>query len=471
MTTSRTIKKSVFAQALAAYGNFHDELAPLRDNVGLCIDSRALKEGDVFLAMRGDIDDGHNYVHDVIRKGAHLIIADRARADEFKNLNSIIFVDDTLRFFGELACSHLRSLTLTTIGITGSNGKTTTKEMLKAALSHVVGAQLVYASVGNRNNLFGVPLCALEVNEQHRYAIFEMGMNQVGEMERLASIVQPNVAVITNISGAHAGNFCDGVLGIRREKGQIFKSIAHHRGHAVVNLDDEHVTGEAAAHEFASRVSFGHVPTADVNIVATAPFDVACGAQIARIACDDDVLDVAVPLAGTHHAMNAACAIAIVKALKLSPCDAAVGIQHMAKIAGRMSVTTIGCGALMIDDGYNANPVSMAAGIKASHEFDSARRIAVIGAMGELGPLSAELHRKLGALLAANFDYLFICGDDAYETVVGAHEAGFEKDHIVYRSTSNELIVPLQIFLQRGDLIFVKGSLSSNMQAIVKALV
>src|SRR5262249_31438492 len=153
---------------------------------------------------------------------------------------------------------------------------------------------------------------------EHRYAIFEMGMNQVGEMERLLAIVEPQIGVITNISGAHAGNFADGIYGVRREKGQMYKSIAG-RGHAVINLDDENVFLEAERHQFKSQLYFGRAKEADIRIVETLPFELTTGCQMMKIDVEGERFSVAIPLAGVHHAMNAACALAVIKALELSP--------------------------------------------------------------------------------------------------------------------------------------------------------
>ncbi len=468
--TSRTISKAVLNAALSQHGDFSSMLAPFGASLKVCIDSRTIGPGEIFLAIRGDLDDGHNYIQDVAAIGAAFIIADASRRADFAWLPSVIFVSDTLRFLGAIAKAHLDSLSLTTIGITGSNGKTTTKEMIKALLSHLVGDDKVYSSAGNKNNLFGLPLCALEVTAEHRYAIFEMGMNQVGEMARLCTIVTPDAAIITNIGGAHAGNFADGVIGVRREKGELFKSIANGKGHAIINTDDEHVMALANEMTFRACTTFGHAQDAHLRIVHTSPYELALGIQTVRIANDDAIIDVGVPLAGAHHALNAAGALAVVKALGFSVADAALGLLKMQKIAGRMSVNLLASGLIMINDGYNANPVSMKAGITASKDFPAERRVAAIGAMGELGVDSDTHHFALGELLADNFDHIFICGEAAYQTVLGAKKSGMSKDRIVYRATSLELLSPLKALLRRGDLLFIKGSLSSNMQALANAL-
>lgn len=474
--TSRPISSTLLTNVLAHYGlreKFNAVDGVFRRALSLSIDSRTLKPGEIFLAIRGDLDDGHKYIEDVLKKGAALIIADEANHHELSQFASspIIFVKDTLKFFGDIAHAHLANLAVKKIGITGSNGKTTTKEMIKAALSHIVGKEKVYASVGNKNNLFGLPLCALEVNQSHQFAIFEMGMNQPGEMARLCAIVSPDVGVISNIGSAHAGNFANGVEGIRHEKGQLFKSILANDGHAVINLDDEQVIFLAEKLAFKSRTTFGWDEHASVRIMDHTPYSLALGAQTVTLMVDNqETIEVLVPLAGAHHAHNAACALAVIKAMGLSVSDGASGLKDMAKITGRMSVNLTKDGHLVINDGYNANPQSMRAGIIASHQFPAKRRVAVVGAMGELGMHSDQHHFELGQLLATNFDQLFICGEAAQEAVTGAKQAGMDPKHIEYRCNSAEVIEPLRAYLRSGDLVFVKGSLSSNMQTVATAL-
>lgn len=469
--TSRIITKNVLAEALHPHGDFHEQLAKLDTSIKLNIDSRTLTAEDIFLAIRGDLNDGHNFIADALTKNVRLIIADVERKDDFAHVPSIIFVKDTLRFLGAVARAHLLRLKTVRIGITGSNGKTTTKEMIKAALAHIAGAQNVYASLGNKNNLFGLPLCALEVKPHHRFAIFEMGMNQVGEMERLCAIAQPDVAVITNISDAHSGNFADGIVGVRNEKGQLYRSINNNLGHAVINIDDEHCMSVASNEmSFASRVTFGHLSSADVHITKTMPFAIDEGVQRVTVTVDNQDVLIAVPIAGAHHAMNAACALATVHALGLPLNEAALGITNMDKIDGRMSIVRTDKGCLLINDGYNANPTSMKAGILASLELPSTRRIAIIGAMSELGNKAEHHHFELGTLLVKHFDYIFVCGEASAATVAGARHSGCAQDRIVFRQASHELIDPIKAMVQTGDLLFIKGSLSANMQAVAKAL-
>lgn len=464
--TRRQISKSVLNNVVSqACDQDH-----FGDHVYLCIDSRMVMPGDIFLAIRGDLNDGHRFIDEAVRKGCALVIADEGHLLNETIDSPIIYVPNTLDLLGAFAQAHMASLKLTSIAITGSNGKTTTKEMLKAAIIALVGTEKVYATAGNKNNLFGLPLCVLDLTAEHRFAIFELGMNHVGEMKRLCAIVDPDVAVITNISEAHAGNFVDGIAGVSREKSVVFDCIAANNGTAVINTGDPHIFAAAQQRNFSRTVSFGIEDNVDVSMVSTTNFSQATGYQRLTLAVDQqEIVEVDVPLAGRHHAMNATCVIAIIKALDLPLKQAAVGIRSMEKITGRMTVSEHN-GITIINDGYNANPVSMRSGIIASQEFAASRRIAALGAMLELGEKSREYHEELGHIVANNFDYAFICNEAALPVVVGAEQAGMTSDRITYRDRSLDLIEPLKLLLKPGDLLFIKGSFSSEMQAVALAL-
>lgn len=471
--TRRTIRKEILANAFYKHGNFQQLMAKLPNLVTLSIDSRNLEPGDIFFAIKGEFDDGHNYIGSAVDQGAALIVADATYQDKLQHLCSwpIVFVDDTMQLFSEIARIHLDSLSVTRIAITGSNGKTTTKEMIKAGLVKILGSERVFASHKNQNNHFGVPLSALAVSPEHQIAIFEMGMNHAGEIASLCAIVRPDVAIITNISFAHEGNFDDGIEGVQHAKGELFQSLASSGGHAVVNIDDARVVKEASRWASVTKTTFGCGEGADLRVIAHEPYSLACGSQKVTISVrEGETITFAVPLPGAHHANNAASALAVIKALGFSVREAAMSLKDMVKTSGRMSVSLTKKGQLMIDDGYNANPASMKAGIMASRDFQAKRRVAAIGAMGELGEKSAHHHFELGQLLAANFDQLFICGALAKVAVEGAKSAGMADDRIVFRNSSTELIEPLKSFVVEGDLIFVKGSQSANMQELVSAL-
>lgn len=470
--TTRRISKNVLKRAFHNHAEAQAIVATLSDPLTLCIDSRKVSPGDVFFAMRGEFDDGHRYLMQAYEKGAQLLVAESSYKDAFNNIAKlpIVFVENTFAVFFDVARIHLERLHLTKIAITGSNGKTTTKEMIRAALTKILTDEDVYASAGNFNNHFGLPLSALEITERHRVAVFEMGMNHPQEIALLCAIVPPDIATITNISGAHAGNFKDGILGVQKAKGELFQALADNCGKACVNIDDERVLEEAEYYDLTNRVTFGTGKNADMRLISCKPFSLERGFQEIEIALEERTISLSIPLPGRHHAKNALCALSVIHALGLSVEQGALGIKNMVKTKGRMNVNVAKSGYVVINDGYNANPVSMTAGILACDEIEAVRRIAVIGAMGELGEESKKHHHDLGHLLAKHFDRVFICGASAKPTVEGAKKACMDESAIVYKDSSVELIEPLKRILAKGDLVFIKGSLSANMQAVADAL-
>lgn len=463
----RAIDKSILKKALPEQ-DWSKVVNDLPEKLWLSIDSRETLPGDIFFAIKGEFADGHDHIHEAHEKGCSLIFAEKI-SSSLAHL-PVILVKDSLKFYSLIAHEYLKTLDLIKIAITGSNGKTTTKEMLKACLDKIYGETLVYASAGNRNNHFGIPLSALEATPAHRVAIFEMGMNNPLEIASHCSIIEPHFGIITNISFAHEGNFADGILGVARAKGELFQFLASSNGTVIVNLDDERVTELTRSLGFKKPFSFGHSENADMRILENKPYCLKTHAQEVTLSSKGEKITLAVPLLGAHHAKNAAGALAVVLALGQDVKKASEGISSMKQTHGRMNLSQNPHGFFMINDGYNANPASMKAGILASLELSAKRRIAVIGAMGELGEKSALHHHELGTLLATHFDQLFICGKAALETVKGAKDAGFPEQKMFFRETSAELIEPLKELLTSGDLVFVKGSLSANMKAITDAL-
>lgn len=457
----RAIDKSFVVKA------FKDKLpSSMPSTVWLSIDSRIIEQNDIFFAIKGEFADGHDHIFEAFEKGACLVVAEKI-PDDLTHL-PIILVKDSLEAFSSLAHDYLKSLKLLKIAITGSNGKTTTKEMVKACLSQFAPDE-IYASEGNKNNHFGIPLSALEVKPSHKIAIFEMGMNHAEEIASHCKIVEPDMGIITNISFAHEGNFSDGILGVAKAKGELFEYLAKNDGLAIANMDDERVM--SLVKKFGNKyIGFGRGENADLRILSNKSYSEEIGGQEVSVCTDKESFSFVVPLPGAHHAQNAAASLATVLALGQDVKKASLGLLSMKKTLGRMNISLNPKGFTMINDGYNANPASMKAGILASLELNGTRRVAVIGAMGELGEKSATHHFELGKLLAEHFDQLFICGKEALNTVKGAKEANFLESKIFYAPTSAELITPLKEYLTEGDLVFIKGSLSANMKAITDAL-
>lgn len=459
-----TVKKAIVAGIFAHEPAFLAQMPIWGEDIPLSIDSRAVPKDGIFFAIKGEFFDGHDFIEDAKAEGASLVVAEKYVDTKVP----LILVNDTLKTFSRIAHRHLMSMPALRIALTGSNGKTTVKEMIKAAFHAVLGPQAVYANVGTFNNHFGVPLSALQVNARHQVAIFELGMNHKGEISELCSIVEPQVGLITNIGVAHQGNFPDGIDGVQQAKGELFASLA--QGHAVINLDDGRIVAEANRHNFTARTTFGSSSEADIWITRREPFCISSGLQPLSIADKDGHhLDLSIPLPGLHHAKNAVAALAVIKALGFPVEKAALGLMHMTTALGRMSLSLVDR-CLVINDGYNANPASMEAGVLACLEFDAPRRVAVIGAMGELGALSDHYHFELGQLLAQHFHQIFICGEAAKAVIKGAESAGLSPSQVVFRKTAQELIEPLRLIMSQQDLIFIKGSKTANVQLIARAL-
>lgn len=458
MTVAKTVVAGIFANDPV----FLSLLDGWDDNIPLCIDSRSVPNNAIFFAIKGDVYDGHDFINEARAQGASLIIAEKI-VDT--NIPTIV-VPHTLKTFSQIAHRHLMSMPAIRIAITGSNGKTTVKEMVRAALEANLGQDAVYANVGTLNNHFGVPLSALNVNSRHEVAIFELGMNHKGEIRDLCRIVEPHLGLITNVALAHPGNFKDGLEGIRKAKGELFSALKE--GHAIINEDDDLVLKEAALHNFRKKTTFGK-ETSDLWLHEREPYNLATKLQTLGVLQKNGCrINFGIPLPGLHHAKNAVAALAVLRALDLFLDKGALGIANMVTNIGRMNLMVIDK-CLVINDGYNANPSSMEAGIKASLEFEAKKRMAVIGAMAELGHKSDNYHYELGILLAKHFHEIFVSGELALPVVEGVKAANNEVK-VIYKNTSEELIKPIVDVMKDYDLMFIKGSKSSRMQVIAEAL-
>lgn len=466
------IDRHIFLKALAENDSCSSLSHQLPAEIGLSIDSRTIEQGQIFFAHKGPWADGHDHIPQAIIKGARLIVAERSYRDRISSSCSVpvLLVDSTLDLFSSMAHHHLRSIAPTVVAITGSSGKTTTKEMLRAILLKLLGSDRVFASTGTNNNHIGVPKAALQVFKSHDIAIFEIGMNHRGELSSLCDLIEPDIGAITNIGLAHEGNFARGIDDIAMAKGELFESLAKRNKLAVINLDDQHILSQASRFDLLPGISFAAERMADIMLVGIKPYSLEQGYQEISLALGHDRWNANLPLVGVHHAKNALCALAVVHALGLSAREASSGLMDMQTNRGRMSICRLKNGAILINDGYNANPNSMAAGITASLDIPAKRRIAVIGTMGELGKKSEEHHYHLGSILAEQFDRLFLCGEYARVITEAAIERGFSGHNITIESTSKDLIKPVRRFLQRDDLVFIKGSLSSDMQIVAHAL-
>lgn len=418
------------------------------------IDTRTLKPGDIFVAIEGENFDGHNFVEEAFQKGASWAIVRQDYAWERPNLTR---VPDTLKALQDLAHKYLLTMPAKRVALTGSAGKTTTKELLAAALGAVLGDSAVFVSSGNFNNHLGLPLSALKVTPEHEVAVFEMGMNHFGEIALLAQIAQPQVGLITNIGSAHAGNL-GGPEGIAKAKAELFEALTE-EDTGIINADDPRCVREADQKLRANKLSFGKAAWANIRIL---DYDKP------SFVYQDQAISIKFPLLGHHNVQNAAGALAVAVALGLDFKKAALGLEKIKSVKGRLQQHVLTNGAIILDDTYNANPESMEAGLSVLTSFKNRRKIAVLGDMAELGESAEDKHHGLGAAcVQKGVNMLFACGTHAKHYGEGAFDAGFPMENFFSAPDSIALGQLVAAQIQPNDIIWVKGSRVMKMEQAV----
>jgi len=428
-------------------------------------DSRTIEAGDLFVALRGENFDGHQFVAEVLRKGAAGLILEQPPSEPLPV--PVVLVPDTLRALGDLA-HYRRGLmrSLQVLAITGSSGKTTVKEMAAAILGR---KHQVLKTRGNFNNLIGMPLSLLPVDERHEFAVLEMGMNRFGEIARMAEIAVPDAACITNVQEAHLAGLA-GIEGVARAKGELFAGLPAW-GTLVVNLDDRRVR-KLAAKASQERVTFGRSPQAMVRGTHIRSL----GEQGMSFTLKIGEWQGRVRLAalGSHNVQNALAAAALARAVGFTPEEIAAGLAGYRPFAKRLQLQPFIAGLKLIDDTYNANPSSMLAALETVHNLRRDRKVvAVLGDMLELGTHGSAAHRFIGEKVAKlDFDYLLTVGEFAAETVAAARGAGMAKARARACADKEEIVAWLREAvgggkLQAGDIVLCKGSRGMRMETII----
>lgn len=427
---------------------------------GVCTDSRAAPEGQLFVALQGERFDGHDFVGSAVERGARGVLVASRTWDRWRELGIVCFaVDDPLRGLQQLARASLLRHCSTVAVITGSNGKTTTKDLTHSAVAPL-GA--VWGTRGNLNNHIGVPLTVLQRRGDEPTGVVEVGANDFGEVELLSQLLGPRVAAVTNIGRAHLERF-GSIQGVVRAKSEVFTGVVE-GGTAVLPGDDAHLDSLRRAAEAVSAraVTFG--------------FDAACEYRIEALEPEGPHGQV-VHLNGTRahvhrpgpaNARNAACAFAVACELGVAPEAAAAGMEHCEFTQQRSAWKIIG-DVRVLDDSYNANPDSMLQALALLRAYEG-RRIAVLGDMLELGDASAALHAELGEhVVAAGVSLLLAMGDGMRHTVRAASAAGL-RSAAQHFEAFEDLETALRDALQPGDAVLVKGSRGSRMERVVEAL-
>jgi len=434
---------------------------------GLSIDSRCVAPGDLFVALRGESHDGHDHVAAAIAAGASSAIVSRLPAGLPRDA-ALLRVPDTFEALVRLAtAARARAKAARSVAITGSAGKTSTKD----ALRHALSAQApTHGAAASFNNHVGVPVTLARLPRDASYVVYEVGMNHAGEITPLVRMVRPHVAVVTTVSHAHSGNFADGIDGVARAKAEIFAAGGEV---AIANRDIPHhgvLEAEARRRGFASLVGFGEHPRAEFRLVGMRP-------EGGGIAVDAEVegrrLSYRVGAPGRHWAMNSLAVLAATRALGADMEAAAASMATVAAPKGRGQQRPLGPAGrrfLLLDESYNANPASMRAALDVATGLapgPGGRRIAVLGDMLELGAEAGALHAGLAAPVeAAGIDIAFTCG----ALMRRLHEALPARLRGAHAEDSAALAAIVAAEIRAGDVVVVKGSLGSRMQRVVEAL-
>jgi len=434
---------------------------------GISIDSRTLAKGDAFFAIKGENRDGHDFVEDALKAGAGLAVLEREQCDRFAGA-PLLIVPDVLEALRDLARAARARMSAKVIAVTGSVGKTSTKEALRLALS---AEGETHASIASYNNHWGVPLSLARCPTGVKYAVFEIGMNHAGEITPLTQLVRPHVGIITGIEPVHLEYF-GSLEKIADAKAEIFSGIEP-GGAVVLNRDNaqyERLAAAARAAHIERVVSFGEHAAADARLMQ---FSLqADGSTVeARILGQTVTYKVGAP--GRHLVLNSLAVLAAVSLVGADIALAALALNNLKPASGRGARTMLsvpGGNALLIDESYNANPASMRAAIAllgGAPVGKRGRRIAVLGDMLELGPAGAELHRALADTIeAAEIDLVFCSGPlmrALWEALPSRARGG-------YAETAAGLESTVLAAIQAGDAVMVKGSLGSRMGPIVRAL-
>ena len=416
---------------------------------GVSTDSRVVNPGELFVALEGDRFDGHGFVKDAVARGAAAVMV---RHGDHVGVPALV-VDDTRRALGALARHWRRRCTARVAAITGSNGKTTVKEMLGAILRQVAPTLVTR---GNLNNDIGVPLTLFRLAEDDRFAVVEMGANHGGEIATLAAIAEPDVGVVTNAGPSHLEGF-GSIDGVARGKGEMFEGLDA-EGTAVINADDAYADLWRQLAGARSVVDFGIDAPAAVKAWPAAPGQPVC------INLPTGTVSVHLPVPGRHNLMNALAAAAVASALDVPLEAIRSGLEGVSPVAGRLNRRSGVAGSTVLDDTYNANPASLAAGLEVLAAAQGERWL-VLGDMGELGADGAALHADAGRRArVAGVGRLFAVGPLSAEAAA-AFGAGAQHFH-----DQPALIDALREALTGDVTVLVKGSRSMGMERVVQAL-
>ncbi len=439
---------------------------------GVSTDSRSVAPGNLFVAIVGEHHDAHAYLPQAIEKGASAVIVQRAPADVPAGVG-VFVVDDCVRALGALAALHRRRFDIPIVAITGSVGKTTTKELIAAALMGL-GKRVAFTQ-GNLNNRIGVPMTLLTIGSEHDAAVVELGMSVPGEIADLTAMVAPSIAVVTSVAEVHTEGV-GGIDGVAREKGALLVGLDA-EGIAVVCIDEPMLAPYAERSNAKRKVSYGRGEDADVRLVR---WELDGGTRaFYRLPAPEDVLEVNLALIGGAAALDAAGALAVVHALEPAGIDrAAAALSTVVPRAHRMVPLVLPSGYFVIDDTYNASPRSTMAALDTAALLAEARQsgvCAVLGDMLELGAKATQLHEEVGrAAVRAGVSVFIACGELMAHAGQAALRATMERSgkrtKVVLLKNVEDAADCVRELARAGDVVLVKGSRGMRMERVVEAL-
>ena len=430
---------------------------------GISTDSRSVALGELFVPLRGERFDGHRFIAEVIAKGITSVLAEEAwlGTDNAPSGVTCIAVKNSLTALGDLAAAWRQRFAIPLVGVTGSNGKTTTKEMLAAILGQT-GPGL--KTEGNLNNLIGLPHMLFRLGPDHLWAVLEMGMSEPGEIDRLAELAAPCVGIVLNAFPAHLESMGN-VENVARAKGELLLRLPAN-GCAVYNADDPLIAALPSP-PGVRRLAFG-LKGGDIR--ATEIENKGIDGQRFRLHLPDDHISVHLHAFGRHNIHNALAAAAAAHAMGLPAPVIRAGLQEFRPYDKRFQLEQAH-GLVLVDDSYNANPASMAAALATLGELKGTKRTFVaLGAMLELGGDEAELHRTLGSQAALVADRLYLYGPLTDHTAEGALSAGMPATAVIRADSHETIVADILARAEADDFVLVKGSRGMHMERVAEGI-
>ncbi len=434
---------------------------------GISTDSRNIEAGNLFLALRGERYDGHDFVQQAVEQGASGVVIEKGRKKDISANNgaAVIEVRDTLKALGDLAGWWRHEHNVLVAAITGSSGKTTAKEMTANILS--LGARTI-KNEGNLNNLIGLPQTLLQIGRKERRAVLEMGMNRPGEIGRLTEIADPDIGLITNVARVHLEGVGD-IMGVARAKAELLEKISD-KGRIILYGDDDLLMKEASRFK-REIITYGLGPGNEIR--ADKIRSLGWEGTLFDLQYHGESAAIRIKVPGRQNLFNALAAAAIALCVEENFKHIAAGLGSFEGIRGRFMPFSLPDDIILVDDTYNSNPYSLRAALDSIREIAGGGRrlIAGLGEMMELGDETAISHLEAGCMVAeSGASYLFAMGDHACEMVKGALEKGMSPERAIEAETHQDMAQKIGDVIKKGDLILLKGSRKIGLEKVFQSL-